>query len=124
MLFGFVAGSGLPGGAVLAQSYSFFYGLSPTPLTAEDIAIIQRAAAPLFEAAPVGGVAAWQNPNSGNSGSMKLRKVYELKGMPCREVSYTMKYTDRQTPSITNVAWCQLPSGEWKLADPLEVKHH
>jgi surface antigen len=124
VLFGVLAAIGLGAGASHAQSYSFFYGLSSVPLTTEDIKIIERAAAPLFAAAPVGGVAQWQNPDSGNSGSMTLRKVYELKGMQCREVSYTMKYSDRRLPSVSKADWCQQPSGEWKLVDPNELKHH
>jgi len=108
-------------GAASAQSFPLIYGPA-SGITREDIDLIKRAAEPLFQVDVVGVVAHWENANSGNSGAVRLRNIYELKGLSCRELLYTTQYRDRKQPSVTHVDWCRIATGEWKLVDPLELR--
>jgi 17 kDa outer membrane surface antigen len=108
-------------GPASAQSFPLIYG-PPSGITGEDIELIRRAVEPLFLSDSIGALARWDNPKSGNTGAVRLRKIYEMKGMSCRELLYTTQYRGKAQPSVTKVDWCKIPSGEWKLVDPLELR--
>jgi hypothetical protein len=104
-----------------AQSFPLIYAPA-SGITGEDIELIKRSAEPLYRSDIIGMVAHWENVKSGNSGTVRLRKIYELKGLSCREFLYTTQYHGQKQPSITHVDWCKIASGEWKLVDPLELR--
>jgi surface antigen len=107
--------------AATAQSLPLIYGGSGR-ITGGDMELIRRAAEPLFSAETAGAQTRWANAESGNSGAIRLRRIYELKGLSCRQLLYTTKYRAETKPSATTLDWCRLPSGEWKLVDPLELR--
>jgi surface antigen len=117
----FAMAASAPAGAQFPQSaYSYLAG----GLTDQDMEIVKRSSKPLFEAAPPGAVAGWQNPDTGMSGSVLLRKIYDLKGMRCRQLQYTTQLRGNSYPSRRLLDWCETSSGEWKLVDPAELGHH
>ena len=65
-------------------------------------------------AAPVGETIAWNNPNSGNSGSVTtLRDGTSANGRYCREFQQTV-VVGGQVQESYGVA-CRQPDGSWQL---------
>jgi hypothetical protein len=122
--FGLVVAAALaastPAGAQWFPETAF--GLGSGPLTHEDVELILRSSAPLFTTAPSGAIARWENPDSGNKGSIALLKLYELKGLSCRTMRYTAKYPNHTYSNTRVVDWCEVSPGEWKLVDPMEMR--
>ncbi len=86
----------------------------------EDLPIVRKASAPLFEAAAAGMSKDWSNPQNGNSGSITLRRVFALKGMPCRTFDY-VTWTEHHTNQVRVVVdWCKVADDGWKLVNPRE----
>ncbi|MGO8917995.1 MAG: hypothetical protein ACLQJR_18995 [Stellaceae bacterium] len=86
----------------------------------EDLPIVREASAPLFDAAAAGTTREWSNPRTGDSGAIKLRRIFALKGMPCRTFDYTT-WTEHHTNETRVVGdWCKLTDDGWKLVDPRE----
>lgn len=87
----------------------------------EDLPIVREASAPLFDAAAAGTTTEWSNPRTGNSGTIKLRRIFTLKGMPCRTFDYTT-WTEHHTNEMRVVAdWCKVADDGWKLIDPRDA---
>jgi hypothetical protein len=122
--FGVVIAAALAaGGPARAQWFpETAFGLGSGPLTHEDVELVLRSSAPLFEAAPAGAVARWENPSSGNKGSITLLRLYALKGLSCRTMRYTAKYPNHSYSNARVVDWCEVSPGEWKLVDPIEMR--
>jgi len=89
-------------------------------LEKDDIDRLGRAAERLYSGRSIGTVERWRSPDTGNSGSVKLLRVFTGKGMPCRTLRYRVRLHDRQgrDPDQFVVNWCRTASGEWKLLDP------
>jgi len=60
-------------------------------LTQQDLDMIHSAVTNQVHGKPLGTVASWSNPASGNSGSLKLVKKLVLKNQRCEEVEYTVR---------------------------------
>jgi hypothetical protein len=73
----------------------------------DDVPMIREASAPLFDAAAAGATREWANPRTGNSGAIKLRRIFALKDMPCRTFDYTTwtKHHTNQTRVVFD--WCR-----------------
>ena len=86
-------------------------------LTDEDIEIIKKSAAPLYQVddPEIGDSASWSNPNSGNFGTIELVDVYDWHKMPCRKLQHLMKVVDWKDNVRMTVDRCKVPSGEWKI---------
>jgi hypothetical protein len=99
----------------------------PTPLifgrslstNDEDLAVVRAATAPLFDAATSGMTREWSNPQTGNSGTVELRRIFALRGMPCRTFGYTTWTEHHANETQIVLDWCKLSDG-WKLVDPRE----
>lgn len=85
----------------------------------EDVPIIRKNSTPLFEEGAATGMnKEWSNPQTGNSGAVKLRRVYNLKGVPCRTFDYTTWTQHHTNVTRVTVDWCKLANDGWKLVDP------
>lgn len=81
--------------------------------------MIREASAPLFDAAAAGTAREWSNPRTGNSGAIKLRRIFAQKGMPCRTFDYTTWTGHHTSETRVVVDWCKMADDGWKLSDPL-----
>jgi hypothetical protein len=59
-------------------------------LNQQDLDMIHRAVTDQVHGKPVGTIASWSNPASGNSGSIGLVKKLSLKKQQCEEIEYTV----------------------------------
>lgn len=88
-------------------------------LTADDMDRMHAAEARLYEDRSIGTIERWRNPDTNNAGAIKLVQRFELKGMPCRALDYTIRFAQETTaPAHYAVSWCQVESGgEWKMVE-------
>ena len=67
-----------------------------------------------LETAPRDTTSIWQNPDSGNSGSVTPRATYERSdGTPCREFSQTVTVGGRTEEAYGTA--CRQADGSWKI---------
>ena len=67
-----------------------------------------------FERAPSGQSVAWNNPDSGNSGTITPTRTYEAApGQYCREYQQTIMVGGQQQQSYGTA--CRQPDGAWKV---------
>jgi hypothetical protein len=87
---------------------------SDITLTQEDLDLIHRTVDTQVHARPVGTTVAWSNPNTGNAGTIKLLKRFNLGSLRCEQIAYTLTTTKRSTSSYSE-------SGETFLRRFVEV---
>ena len=79
-----------------------------------DQMYLSRTTQSTLETAPVGRPAAWQNPDSGNSGTITPTRTYVGSGgQNCREFQQTIVVGGR-TENAYGTA-CRQPDGSWKI---------
>ena len=67
-----------------------------------------------LETAPIGQVNTWNNPDSGNSGSVKPVSTYQsASNAPCREFETTIYVDGQQETGVGNA--CRQEDGTWKI---------
>jgi surface antigen len=90
--------------------------IQDTPLgtmSQEDRQMYKRTLDEALDSGAVGQTKEWRNPETGNSGSVKVIKDFSRQESTCRRVE-----TFAQTKSLKNRArwnFCKQPSGEWKV---------
>lgn len=84
----------------------------------EDLPMVRQASAPLFDATAAGTTREWSNPQTGNSGTIKLRRIFVLNGMPCRTFDYTTWTEHHTNETRVVIDWCKVADNGWKLVDP------
>ncbi len=86
-------------------------------LSKEDIELLKRAAAKLYEpdSVQVGTTEAWANSDSGNSGIVTMIKIFEKQGMPCRQLQHEVRVSGKSDPSGVGFTRCKTTEGDWKL---------
>jgi hypothetical protein len=84
----------------------------------EDLPMVREASAPLFDATAAGTIREWSNPKTGNSGTIKLRRIFALNGMPCRTFDYTTWTEHHTSETRVVIDWCKVANNGWKLVDP------
>ena len=86
-------------------------------LSKEDLSLLNEAAEDLYETSPgsVGRAAEWRNSQSGNAGRVTLLKVYEFKGMPCKQVRHDIKLRNRADLNRFVIDSCRVSDGSWKI---------
>jgi len=87
---------------------------------ADDLPSILAASAPLFDAAKAGKTGEWSNQETGNSGTVTLRRIFALKDIPCRTFDYATWTEHHSNETRVVVDWCKLTDNGWKLVDPRE----
>ena len=95
------------GGAVVG-------GFVGNRLDDRDKQMAQQAAARAFESNRTGQTSVWNNPDSGNSGSVTPTKTYQIaNGQYCREYSQTITVGGEQHQAYGTA--CRQPDGSWKV---------
>jgi outer membrane surface antigen len=107
--------------ALLAGRAAQAFWLGPawettTTLTSEDLDIMRTTVQRDIHGKRADTVATWQNPTSGNSGTITLLKKATRNGKACEQIEYRIK------PSPPSTRWeryvftsCHQPDGTWKL---------
>jgi surface antigen len=107
--------AGLASSAAEAQ----FLGLgfeSNITLTQQDLDMIRQTANQQIHGKPVGTTASWSNPDSKNSGTVKLLKKFPARNMRCEEIGYTLVTTATAvSPEHYVLDSCLQPDGTWKI---------
>jgi surface antigen len=85
-------------------------GLSP-----EDNRLLFDSIARLNGTQPAraGNTDAWSNPQSNDSGTNTVLRVFHSAGMACHPVQHHI--VARGTGRDYRLTWCRTPSGEWKI---------
>jgi len=86
-------------------------------LSQQDIDMIHGAVTNQIHGKPVGTAALWSNPDSGNSGAIKLEKKLTRRNQQCEDIAYTVRSSG--TPVYTehyHFTSCLQPDGTWKIA--------
>jgi surface antigen len=100
-----------------AQAQGLFLGFeSNITLKQDDIDLIHQTVDQKIHGKPIGTTASWRNPNTGNSGTIKLLKKFTVRGLRCEEVAYTLMTTTSAVPPEHYVLdSCLQPDGTWKI---------
>jgi surface antigen len=86
-------------------------------LTQQDLDMIHGAVTNQVHGKPLGTIASWSNPGSGNSGSVKLVKKLSRKNQQCEDIEYTVR--SGGSPAYSehyHFTSCLQPDGTWKIA--------
>ncbi len=85
-----------------------------------DAALLEAAAARLYKADDVaeGTVVMWQNPATGNKGTVTLILNHEHNGLPCRRLQHDIGLKGVRDPYRFTVDRCRTSDGEWKILAP------
>jgi len=99
------------GGALLGGLLGGYIG---NRLDARDKRMAAEAAAQAFENNRIGQASVWNNPDSGNSGSITPTKTYQLaNGQYCRHYEQTIQIGGE--PHQTYGTACRQADGSWRI---------
>ncbi len=86
-------------------------------LTAEDRQLAEQASAKLYQApAPqIGASESWNNPSTGNHGTVALIGVREHQGLPCRTLRHRLEIQGVAKPIEFVLNRCRTGDGQWKI---------
>ncbi|QYZ64875.1 MAG: hypothetical protein OI74_11965 [Gammaproteobacteria bacterium (ex Lamellibrachia satsuma)] len=82
--------------------------------TDKDWDMMKETARELFNSGKDGDSAAWENPESGNQGSLKALSTMEKGGTTCREAEITNQAGKRSGTS--RFTFCRQADGTWKIS--------
>ena len=87
-----------------------------TALTSEDMEMMRTTVQRDIHGKPVNTAATWQNPASGNSGTITLLKKLTQKGKPCEQIGYQIRAA-RPAGNVERYVFtsCLQPDGRWML---------
>lgn len=101
--------AGVIGGALLG-------GLIGNMLDQRDKEMQAKAASQALERAQAGKTVAWQNPDSGHSGTVTPTRTYQTaQGTYCREYTQTVTIDGKKENSYGTA--CRQPDGSWKIVN-------
>ena len=86
-------------------------------LTRQDIELINNKARVEMGDKPEGTILEWDNPKSGNSGSVTLLKRFSAEGRECRALRHVFNVV-RAESFRYKVTICLQPDGTWKWRAP------
>jgi|GEM_PF-991690 len=81
-------------------------------LSSADIRIIERTSQQEMDDAEVGDVRAWENPDSGATGTISVMREFEEQGLTCRDLLHRIT-TRGRAPRELRTAQCRQPDGTW-----------
>jgi len=113
---GIAALAGGGAGAIVASALGggLLGGFVGHKLDDRDKQMAAQAAQKAFEQGRTGQPTVWNNPDSGNSGSVTPTKTYQLaNGQYCREYSQTIDVGGEQHQAYGTA--CRQPDGSWKI---------
>ncbi|MCW3473338.1 RT0821/Lpp0805 family surface protein [Limobrevibacterium gyesilva] len=93
-----------------------FKGKGPR-LDSSDLALMDKAAEPLFQAenATPGASATWNNERTGASGVVTILDSTQSHGMLCRKVRYDFSVQGRRSDRSLTLDWCRTADGTWRF---------
>ena len=97
--------------AVEAQGI-FSFGRSLSELSTPDRDAMRRSRIAVLEKMQPGSLSAWSDENTGHSGEVELRRIYEKNGMTCGDVEYVLKMPEMRR---FRTAFCRGGDGTWRL---------
>ena len=107
--------AGLASSVAQAQFLGLGFESSIT-LTQDDLDKMRQTVNQQIHGKPVGTTASWTNPNSKNSGTVKLLKKFTARNMRCETIGYTLKTTAMAAePEHYELNSCLQPDGSWKI---------
>ena len=82
-----------------------------------DAALLDAASRKLYlsEEVELNAVEAWENPETGNRGTVTLIEIFEHQGMPCRRLRHDIELRRTRDPFRFIVDRCKTSEGEWKI---------
>ena len=81
-----------------------------------DKAAMQQAGQAALERSPTGRATSWNNPDSGNSGSITPVRTYETTAGPCREFHNEVFIGGKRQQAYGTA--CRQADGSWKITKP------
>jgi surface antigen len=116
LAFACIIGALAMGASSANAQISPFSGRGPK-MDREDVALMDKAAAPLFqgETFTPGSTASWKNPNSGWSGTVTAKGTAKVSGLSCRVLDYQFDIPKRADERSYTAKWCRTKDGTWKL---------
>ena len=86
-------------------------------LSQEDNRLLFESVARLNAAEPAhaGLSEAWSNPQTNNSGTSTILRVFHSGGMVCHLVQHRIVVLRRPPPVSYRLTWCRTSNGEWKI---------
>lgn len=87
-------------------------------ITEQDIELMVEAGNTAIKSGKVDRERRWENPESGNSGSITITRYFELKGMECVEARIRISNRRKQIQDKGN-EFCRNAEGKWTLASEL-----
>jgi len=113
-LLGAALGGGSTGIAAGTILGGLIGGAIGNQMDAADRARASAAAANALETAPSGHSVAWQNPDSGNTGTVTPVRTYQTStGQYCREYTQTITIGGERHQSYGTA--CREPDGRWRI---------
>jgi surface antigen len=113
---GLIAAAAGGGGAAIAGAViggALLGGLVGNMLDQRDKRLQAEAAQRALESTPSGKSVAWNNPDSGHSGTITPVKTYQSGGAYCREYQQTVTIDGKQEKAYGTA--CRQPDGSWKV---------
>lgn len=93
-------------------------GIAWPGLPPDDLNRMHSAAARLYEGRSIGTIERWRNPDTKDAGEVELIRSFDMQGMPCRTIDYTIRYeTNRNRLNHYTVNWCRVPGDDWKIIE-------
>jgi surface antigen len=86
-------------------------------LDGSDYALLGAAAERLYldDGVAVGSVETWDNPETGNHGTVTLVGKHKHQDMPCRRLQHDIEVKRTRDPYRFTVDRCRTDDGEWKI---------
>ena len=113
---GLIAAAAGGGGAAIAAGViggALLGGFAGNLLDQRDKKMAADSAARALESTPSGQTVAWNNPDSGNSGTVTPVRTYQSGGTYCREYQQTVTIGGKQEQTYGTA--CRQPDGSWKI---------
>jgi len=113
---GLIAAAAGGGGAAIAASViggALIGGLAGNYLDQRDKQMAAQSAQRALESAPSGQAVAWNNPDSGHSGTVTPTRTYQSGSTYCRE--YQQSVTIDGKPERSYGTACRQPDGSWQI---------
>ena len=107
------AGGGGPAIAGAVIGGALLGGLVGNMLDQRDKRLQAEAAQKAMESTPSGKPVAWNNPDSGHSGTITPVRTYQSNGQYCREYQTTVTIDNKQEKGYGTA--CRQPDGSWKI---------
>jgi surface antigen len=98
--------------AIVEAQGVFSFGRSLSELSNPDREAMRQARIAVLEKMQQGSVSAWTDKNTGHSGEVELRRIYERNGMTCGDVEYVLKMPEMRR---FRIAFCRGGDGNWRL---------